>query len=97
MNKRLKDSGNESNLELNYKIFTTSMTLMKEDKIKLDNFDCQNALLCSDKTNLYIITNENKIFVMKKEYSMHSLQKYDFLQKSENKDIKCWFYFYKWL
>ena len=87
INQKLKDSGNESNLELNYKIFTTSMTLMKEDKIKLDNFDCQNALLCSDKTNLYIITNENKIFVMKKEYSMNSLQKYDFLQKSENKDI----------
>ena len=34
-----------------------------------------------------VITNENKIFVMKKEYSMNSLQNYDFLQKSENKDI----------
>ena len=87
INQKLKDSGNESKFELAYKIFTTSMTLLKEDKIQLNNFDCQNALLCSDKNNLYIITNQNKIFVMKKEYSMNSLQIYEFLQKGENKDI----------
>ena len=86
INQKLKDSGNESKFELIYKIFTTSMTLLKEDKIKLNNLDYQNALLCSDKNNLYII-NENKIFVMKKEYSMNSFQKYEFLKKGENKDI----------
>ena len=90
INKKLKDSGNElkvANFELDYKIYTTSMSLIKEDKIKLNNFECQNASLCSDKNNLYIITNENKIFVMKKEYSMNSFQQYEFSIKNENKDI----------
>ena len=59
------------------------MSLIKEDKINLHNLECQNASLCSDKNNLYIITNENKIFVMKKEYSMNSFQKCEFSNQED--------------
>ena len=70
-----------------FKIYTTSMLLIKEEIIKNDNFKYQKSFLYSDKNNIYVITDENKIFSMKKEYSMNTFAINDLSIKCENKNI----------
>ena len=54
-----------------YKIYSTSMNLLKEDLIKLNDFDCLNSYLYSDQKYIYVISENNKIFILKKNYSMN--------------------------
>ena len=90
INKKLNNSGTESDTfeyGLYYKVYTTSMILLKEDLIKSDNFKCDKTFLYSDKDNLYVISENNRIFVMKKEYSMKSFESKELVINSENNDI----------
>ena len=63
------------------------MILLKEEFIKFDNFKINKSLLCSDKDNLYVISEENKVFVMKKGYSMNSFELNDLSINFGNKNM----------
>ena len=68
------------------------MILLKEGSIKFDNFKKEKSLLCSDKDKLYVISEENKVFVMKKEYSMNSFEMNELSINVENKSISVYDY-----
>ena len=90
INQKLNNSGTESNgfeYGLYYKVYTTSMILLKEDLIKSDNFKCDKSFLYSDKDNLYVISENNTIYVTKKEYSMNPFESKELVINNENKDI----------
>ena len=90
INQKLNKSENEEKeLEfgLAYKIFTTSMTRLKEGLIENDHFKHQKSNLYSDKDNLYVIINDNKILATKKEYSMNSFEIKELSVNCENKTI----------
>ena len=90
INKQLKNSEDQSKKSEFYfscKLFTTSMILLKEEFIKFDNFKINKSLLCSDKDNLYVISEENKVFVMKKGYSMNSFELNDLSINFGNKNM----------
>ena len=79
----LNDSNKE--LKITYKIFSTSMLLLKEGSIKLNDFDCSDSYLYSDQKYLYVISGENKIFVLKKNYSMEN---FEFSKLAKDSNIK---------
>ena len=90
INQKLIDSEKDSNkfkFIFCYKLYTTSMILLKEDTINSDEFKYQKTLLYSDKSNIYVITDDYKILVMKKEYSMNSFETNELLINCETKDI----------
>ena len=70
-----------------YKIYSTSMILLKEGSIKLNVFECLNSYLYSDQKYLYVISDKNKIFVLKKNFSMDTYHYSKFTINSDNKDI----------
>ena len=77
VNQKLKNQeqkSEENEFRFHYKLFTTSMILLKENSFKLDDLNNQNSLLFSDKDNIYIYSSETKLFVMKKEYLMNSFE-----------------------
>ena len=90
INKQLKNSEDKSEkceIYFSYKLFTTSMILLKEGSIKFDNFKKEKSLLCSDKDNLYVNSKEKKVFMIKKEYSMNSFGMNELFINVENKSI----------
>ena len=72
--KNQEQKSEENEFRFHYKLFTTSMILLKENSFKLDDLNNQNSLLFSDKDNIYIYSCETKLFVMKKEYLMNSFE-----------------------
>ena len=70
-----------------FKIFSTSMILLKEGSIKLNNFACLNSYLYSDQNYLYVLSENNKIFVLNKNYSMDNYVYSDYIINSNNNDI----------
>ena len=90
INKKLKIPENESNkfeFGFSYKLYTTSMILLKEEIIQSDKIEYQKSHLYSDKNNIYVISEENKVLVMKKEYSMNSFEMKDLTINREKIDI----------
>ena len=75
VNQKLNINGDaelKSPFTLIYKIYSTSMILLKEGKIKLDNFVCLKTYLYSDKKYLYALSDNKKIFILKKNYCMEN-------------------------
>ena len=68
-----------------YKLYSTSMILLKEGLIKLDHFDCLNSYLYSDQEYFYVISDNNKLFTLKKNYLMdnYKYSKYRLNKNSE--------------
>ena len=80
--------------KLYYKIYSTSMILLKEGSIKLNDFEYLNSYLYSDKNYLYVISDKNNIFVLKKNYLMDKYYYNKFTVNSDNKDISIMEYRY---
>ena len=59
-----KDEKMQFVFNLFYKIYSTSMILLKEGSIKLDNFACLNSYLYSDQKYIYVVSDNNNIFVL---------------------------------
>ena len=68
-----------------YKLYSTSMILLIEGFIKLNKFDCLNSYLYSDQKNFYVISDNNKLFILKKNYLMNNYKysKYKLNKKAE--------------
>ena len=82
-----KDEKLQFVFSLFYKIYSTSMILLKEGAIKLDNFGCLNSYLYSDRKNIYVISDKNKIFVLKKNISMNNYLYSNYTITSKIEDV----------
>ena len=92
VNKKLNSSEeNKDSFEvefgLYYQIYSTSMLLLKEGLIKINDFDCLNSTLYSDQKYLYVISDKSKLFILKKDYSMDNYKYNKFIIKSKEKDV----------
>ena len=90
INQKLKnkeENAEEYEPRFYYKLFTTSMILLKENSFKFENYKNQNSILFSDKDNIYVYSEENKLFVMKKEYLMNQFEIYELSINCKIKDI----------
>ena len=79
---------------LYYQIYSTSMLLLKEGLIKINDFDCLNSTIYSDQKYLYVISDKSKLFILKKDYSMDNYKYNKFIIKSKEKDFSIMDYRY---
>ena len=83
----LNNSEKENDFRICYKIYSTSMLLLKEGSTKLNDFDSSDSYLYSDQKYLYVISGENNIFVLKKNFSMDNFQFNKLSKNLENNNI----------
>ena len=72
---------------LYFNIYSTSMIQLKEGSIILENLESTNLYLYSDQKYLYIISDKDKIFLLKKNYLMNSFKYAKYKINSNIKDI----------
>ena len=74
-------------IALYFNIYSTSMILLKEGSIALENLDSTNLHLYSDQKYLYLLSDKDKIFLLKKNYLMNSFKYSKYKINSNIKDV----------
>ena len=72
---------------LYFNIYSTSMIQLKEGSIILENLESANLHLYSDQKYIYIISDKDKIFLLKKNYLMNSFKYTKYKINSNIKDV----------